>query len=295
MYSTFAWFFALISRCDMIPAGTGTGSVRGTMIRIIQKPTDTPDDNSTGMVAAELTRMGAPWQYLDLDEIDPFAGTPAGDLIWVCGMRQDTASFELLNILALENRVVNSPDSIAACASKARTTGMLLKAGVFTPDTVFTSSPAAAESFLERHGKIVYKPLYGFDGNGIFPLTSPGDLPDPPWYLQEYIENDRDFRIFVIDGEAVGAIERRSDGFAHNIHQGGSGRAVAISPEMAEIAGGAARAIGIDYCGVDLLIHDGGYTVLEVNGTPNWHCMNVPIPRLIARYLVEAEKVFRSR
>lgn len=265
------------------------------MIRIIQKPTDTPEDNSTGMVADELTRLGARWRYLDLEGMDPFAGDPAGDLVWVCGMRQDPASFELLNILALENRVVNSPDAIATCASKARTTGLLLKAGVPTPDTMFSSSLAAAESFIERHGTVVYKPLYGYDGNGIFPLTSTGELPDPPYYLQEYIENDRDFRIFVIDGEAVGAIERRSDGFAHNIHQGGSGRAVPISPEMAAIAGDAARAIGIDYCGVDLLMHEGGYTVLEVNGTPNWHCMGVPIPRYLARYLVEAERDCRGR
>jgi tetrahydromethanopterin:alpha-L-glutamate ligase len=260
------------------------------MIHIIQKPTDTPDDNSTAMVAAELTRMGAAWRYLDLACLDPYSGPIRDDLIWVCGMRQDQASFELLNILAIENRVVNAPDAIATCASKARTTGLLLKSGVPTPDTLFTSSRAAADSFIERHGRVVYKPLYGYDGNGIFPLTSTEELPAPPYYLQEYIENDRDFRIFVLDGEAIGAIERRSDGFAHNIHQGGSGRAVAISPEMAEIAGAAACAIGIDYCGVDLLIHEGNYTVLEVNGTPNWHCMGVPIPRFIARYLIEQEK-----
>jgi tetrahydromethanopterin:alpha-L-glutamate ligase len=265
------------------------------MIRIIRKPTDTPDDDSTGMVAAELSRMGAPWGYLDLESVDPFAGDLAGELIWVCGIRQDPASFEMLNILATENRVVNSPDAIATCASKARTTGLLLKSGVKTPDTLFTSSRSTAESFIERHGTVVYKPLYGYDGNGIFPLASAGELPDPPFYLQEYIENDRDFRIFVIEGKAVGAIERRSDGFAHNIHQGGSGRAVTISPEMAEIAGAAARAIGIDYCGVDLLMHGGGYTVLEVNGTPNWHCMGVPIPEFVARYLIETEKAYRRR
>lgn len=265
------------------------GAWHTDMIHIIQKPTDTPDDNSTGMVAAELTRLGASWRSLDLERIDPFAGGLRGELIWVCGMRQDPASFELLNILAMDNRVVNAPDAIATCASKARTTGLLLKAGVATPDTLFTSSLSAAELFIERHGTVVYKPLYGYDGNGIFPLTSAEALPAPPFYLQEYIENDRDFRVFVIDGNAVGAIERRSDGFAHNIHQGGSGRAVPVSPAMAAIAGAAAHAIGIDYCGVDLLMHEGGYTVLEVNGTPNWHCMEAPIPRLLARYLVEQE------
>ncbi|HJK26780.1 MAG TPA: RimK family alpha-L-glutamate ligase, partial [Methanocorpusculum sp.] len=103
--------------------------------------------------------------------------------------------------------------------------------------------------------------------------------------------NDRDYRIFVIGNKAVGAIKRESAHLTHNIHQGGSGCAVEISPEMREAAESAAEAVGIDYCGVDLLpLDDGGFTVLEVNGTPNWHCMKAPIPRLLAEYLVEQEK-----
>ena len=53
-----------------------------------------------------------------------------------------------------------------------------------------------------------------------------------------------------------------------------------------DVAGAAARAIGIDYCGVDLLEQGNSYTVLEVNGTPNWHCMEAPIPDLLADYLI---------
>ena len=79
-----------------------------------------------------------------------------------------------------------------------------------------------------------------------------------------------------------------------NIHQGGTGCAVEIPKEMAEAAEAAARAVNIDYCGVDLLpTEDGGYTCLEVNGTLNWHCMTAPIPRLLAEYLVEQDKLSR--
>ena len=91
----------------------------------------------------------------------------------------------------------------------------------------------------------------------------------------------------MIDGEAVGAIMRRSDSLTHNIHQGGCGTSVAVDADMEDIAVKAAESVGVDYGGVDLLIHESSYTVLEVNGTPNWHCMDAPIPRLLAEYLVK--------
>ena len=60
---------------------------------------------------------------------------------------------------------------------------------------------------------------------------------------------------------------------------------------MASIAEQAAEAVGITYCGVDLLpTEDDGYTVLEVNGTPNWHCMSAPIWQYLAEYLAEQKK-----
>ena len=140
--------------------------------------------------------------------------------------------------------------------------------------------------------KAVITPNYGFDGNRIYLLNSVDQITEAAtYYVQEYVRNDRDYRIFVIGNKAVGAIKRGSDHLTHNIHQGGSGCAVEISPEMREATESAAEAVGIDYCGVDLLsLDDGGFTVLEVNGTSNWHCMKAPIPRLLAEYLVEQEK-----
>jgi len=260
------------------------------MIRIIPKPTDTSGDNSTAMVASSLGSMGVPFEFLDIRSIDPFGCNISNDVIWVCGMGQDPFEFAVLSVLSLENRVVNSPHAIATCASKAETSGLLMKDRVKTPRTMFTHSREAVDTFLREEGQAVIKPLYGFDGNGIRLVTPESNLGEPPYYIQEYIPNDRDFRVFVINGEAVGAIERVSDTLTHNIHQGGAGRAVSIDDEMHEIAEMAAKAIGIDYCGVDLLVDSESYTVLEVNGTPNWHCMEAPIPRLIAEYLVDLDR-----
>jgi len=263
------------------------------MIAIVPKPTDTAGDNSTSMVTGELKKSGISPVFLNLDEIDPFSANIHGMVIWVCGLRQDDHQYEVLNALSVTNRVINSPAAIFTCASKVKTSALLLKSGIRSPDTFFASSKKLAGEFIGRVGKVVYKPVYGYDGNGIRLISSPHELGDGPYYLQEFIQNDRDYRIFVIEGKAVGAIIRQSDSLAHNIHQGGLGKPADISRDMDEIAGAAADAVGVDYGGVDLLEDGDGYTVLEVNGTPNWHCMSAPIPRLLADYIIRQERVNR--
>lgn len=263
------------------------------MIHIVPKPTDTPHDNSTAMVAREITRRGGSYALIDLSDIDPFSTGISGSLIWVCGLTQDEVQFEVINALSVENRVINSPLAIFTCASKVKTSTLLVQKGIPTPETCFTRSKETASAFLSRHGRIVSKPVYGYDGHGIVLVGSPDDLGPPPYYLQEYVPNDRDFRVFVIDGEAVGAIERVSDTLAHNIHQGGTGRSIEIDTRMADLAVAAARAVGVDYGGVDLLRRGDDYCVLEVNGTPNWHCMGVNIPAILAEYLLEQERMIK--
>lgn len=245
-----------------------------------------------------LQKMGEPFKILDLTTVDPFNLPISGETVWACGIKQDGTQFELLKALELDNRVINSPEAIANCASKVTTTALLIKNGAPSPATCFTNSKDAVQKFLREHnGKAVYKPVYGYDGNGIYLFTSVDEIKEaPPYYVQEYVKNDRDYRIFVIDGKAVGAIMRKSDTLTHNIHQGGCGKAIEKIPDdMSLAAESAAEALNIDYCGVDLLpLEDGGYTVLEVNGTPNWHCMTAPIPRLLAEYLVSQRKYERK-
>jgi ribosomal protein S6--L-glutamate ligase len=263
------------------------------MITIIPKPTDTAGDDSTSMVAKELTKAGAAYKFINPDSIDPLSDPCSGELIWVCGLRQDDHQFEVINALSVDNLVINSPDSIFTCASKVKTSALLLKKRIRTPETLFTASAEIAGHFIEKHGRVVYKPVYGYDGNGIRLIKTAGELGPGPYYLQEYVPNDRDYRVFVINGKSVGAIVRRSDSLAHNIHQGGIGIPVEVDPDMDSIAGDAAMAVGVDYGGVDLLKDEDGYTVLEVNGTPNWHCMSAPIPGLLAEYLIAKQQQSR--
>lgn len=263
------------------------------MIFIVPKPTDTPDDNSTAAVEREITRLGGKFRCIDLDTVDPFANEIQGCLIWICGLRQDQHQFEVVNALSINNLVINSPASIFTCASKVMTSALLEKHGIPTPKTLFTASESIAAEFISARGSVVTKPVYGYDGHDIRLISSVRELGEFPYYLQEYVPNDRDFRVFVIDGKAVGAIARVSDSLAHNIHQGGTGKPYEMDEVMMEIAGAAAEAVGVDYGGVDLLHYRDGYCVLEVNGTPNWHCMAAPIPRLLASYLLERERSYR--
>lgn len=260
------------------------------MLTIIPKPTDIPSDNSTRMVMDELDRMGYPYKIRFLEAIDPFSDDLSNETIWICGIRQNGHNFESLQALSLKNRIINSPEAIVTCASKVMTSALLIKNNVPTPKTFFTESKIIAGNFIKKFSRAVSKPVYGFDGVGIHLVEKMNDLGDPPYYLQEYIPNDRDFRVFVISNRAVGAIMRVSSHLTHNIHQGGCGFAIEIPEEMERIAVQAAKCVGVDYGGVDLLCYNGSYTVLEVNGTPNWHCMQAPIPKFLAEYLISQVK-----
>src|SRR3989442_7130860 len=77
----------------------------------------------------------------------------------------------------------------------------------------------------------------------------------------------------VVGGGGLGAIGRSAPAPAWktNLARGGRARAVTLAPERAELALTAARAVGAEYAGVDLLpAPDGTVYVVEVNGIPRW-------------------------
>jgi ribosomal protein S6--L-glutamate ligase len=92
------------------------------------------------------------------------------------------------------------------------------------------------------------------------------------YYLQRTVDHEgRDYRVFVLGGRVLGAIERRADGWRTNIARGGEPRAARLPDHWAALAIRAAAAVGAEYAGVDLLpARDGTLYVLEVNGIPGW-------------------------
>ena len=56
--------------------------------------------------------------------------------------------------------------------------------------------------------------------------------------------------------------------FRSNIHRGGTAEKVKITPQERTTAVGAAKAMGLNFCGVDMLRSNHGPVVMEVNSSP---------------------------
>jgi glutathione synthase/RimK-type ligase-like ATP-grasp enzyme len=163
----------------------------------------------------------------------------------------------------LEDRaiaVMNSPRAIERCVDKFYTSALLHEAGLATPETIVCERIDDAMAAVREMGDvIVFRAL---------------DLARAVFYVQRVVEHAGcDVRAFVVGNEIVAAIERRArdGGWRTNISLGGEARSIELPPAWSAIALKAARAVGADYAGVDLLpAQDGTVHVLEVNGIPGW-------------------------
>ncbi|MBU8858610.1 MULTISPECIES: RimK family alpha-L-glutamate ligase [unclassified Micromonospora] len=177
--------------------------------------------------------------------------------------------------------VLNTADTVALCGDKYRTSVALRDAGLPSPATALALTPEAALNALEALGyPAVIKPRVGSWGRLVTRvrdretaeavLEHVAALPSPDAhivYLQQFVAGpDRDIRIVVIGGEAMGATYRRAAGWRHNVARGAGVTACPLTPELAGLAEAAARAVGADIAGVDLVEDtDGRLYVLEVN------------------------------
>jgi tetrahydromethanopterin:alpha-L-glutamate ligase len=182
--------------------------------------------------------------------------------------------------------VYNDARAIERSVDKAMTSFLLHRAGVPTPPTWATEDAAAAKRAvirsLARGGELVAKPLFGSQGNGLrrldeVPAAAP--MQGGVAYLQRWVppsgEGYRDWRVLVIGDRAVAAMRRESEFWITNVAQGAQPCPEdPTRPENADLARWAveaARALGMDYAGIDLMRDGEGQTwVIEVNGIPAW-------------------------
>jgi len=203
--------------------------------------------------------------------------------------------------------VYNDARAIERCVDKAMTSLLLHAAGIPTPPTWALESSANAQRIVMRESAaghaLVLKPLFGSQGKGLQrvgrvdgsfhplpPLAGPyGSLA----YLQRFVELATepgfDWRVLVIGGRAVAAMRRVSAGWVHNVALGARGERAALTPELARIAQDAARALDVDYAGVDVMpsAHGPALQVLEVNGVAAWQGLQRVTDFNIARALVD--------
>lgn len=180
--------------------------------------------------------------------------------------------------------VVNGPQAIERCVDKSMTSFLLHRAGLPTPPTWVTQSEDEARVLCDREAacghRTVLKPLFGAQGRGLRLLEGSAEIPPPDemggvYYLQRFMGATdggwRDFRVFVVGGRAIAAMQRQGAGWITNIGQGGRAEAAAAEGTLAALAVAAAEAVGAAHAGVDLIpAADGSWSILEVNSMPAW-------------------------
>lgn len=188
--------------------------------------------------------------------------------------------FDLL--LELEDAgiiVVNPPSAIQLAANKHRSYWRLSRGGLPLPETLVTGNTVDAQEFIQRHGRVVAKPIFGYKGIGVELIHEKGasrleELIQQRGvvYLQEYIAHGgRDIRAFVVNNTVVGAVYRvapRGE-WVSNLSQGGTPQPCTLTEEQEHMAVRAATTLGAVYAGVDLIEDENNTYVLEVNATPS--------------------------
>lgn len=182
-------------------------------------------------------------------------------------------------------RVVNRAAPIGLARDKMRCLQVLSSHGIPTPRTAMIRHPRQVGPALQQVGgpPVVLKLIQGSQGIGVILLESVDAVEsvlDTLWSLgqviliQEFVRESkgRDLRALVLGGRVLVAMRRqaRAGEFRANIHRGGTGTIVHLDDAHERIAAEAARQVGLDVAGVDMLEADEGPRVMEVNASPGF-------------------------
>lgn len=178
---------------------------------------------------------------------------------------------------------VNTAQVADICGNKLQTTSALATAGIPTPRTLVAYTPESALEAIESLGyPVVLKPAVGSWGRLLSKVNDReaaeailehkqvlGTYHHSIFYIQEYIPKpQRDIRAFVVGGETICAIYRRSEHWITNTARGGQASVCPVTPELDDLCVRAARAVGGGVVAIDLLEDpERGLLVNEVNYT----------------------------
>ena len=186
--------------------------------------------------------------------------------------------FEMMGVYPLNESV-----AISRSRDKLRSHQLLARRGIGLPVTVFAHSTSRAEEIVEMLGgaPVVIKLLEGTQGIGVVLGETTGAAKSmiqafgglkANILVQEFIKESggSDIRSLVVGDKVVASMMRKgSEGeFRSNLHRGGSAQAVKITPEERSTAVRAAKIMGLNVCGVDMLRSNHGPVVMEVNSSP---------------------------
>lgn len=186
--------------------------------------------------------------------------------------------FEMMGVFPLNESV-----AIGRSRDKLRSMQLLAREGIGLPVTTFAHDPKQTEEVLALAGgsPLVIKLLEGTQGIGVVLADTDRSAKSVieafrgagvNILVQEFIKEagGTDIRALVVGNRVVAAMQRKgAEGeFRSNLHRGGSAQAIKISAVERATAVKAAKAMGLNVCGVDMLRANHGPVVMEVNSSP---------------------------
>jgi len=178
---------------------------------------------------------------------------------------------------------VNTSAAISRSRDKLRSLQILAGAGIDMPATGFGHATRDVDGLLETVGgaPLVVKLLEGTQGKGVVLAETRKSAEsvigafrqlDANFIVQKFIAEagGSDIRAFVVGNRVVAAMMRTAPPgeFRSNVHQGGTVQNIKLTPKERGLALRAARAMGLNVAGVDLIRSDDGPLLLEINSSP---------------------------
>ena len=204
--------------------------------------------------------------------------------------------FESMNV-----RVLATARGIARSRDKLRCLQVLVNAGIDVPRTVMVSRGANPTALIEEVGGVpcIIKLLKGTQGVGVMIAGSVAEVKaivrtfwglGEDVCLQELVKESRgrDIRAFVVGDKVIASMRRsaKPGEFRSNIHRGGTGRSEDIERSYAETALKAAKVVGLEVCGVDILEGSSGPRVIEINSSPGFEGLERATGRDVAQAII---------
>lgn len=186
--------------------------------------------------------------------------------------------FEMMGVFPLNESV-----AISRSRDKLRSLQLLSRKGIGMPVTGFAHAPDEIPDLIDMVGgaPLVIKLLEGTQGIGVV-LAETRKVAESVIeaflglkaniLIQEYIAEagGADIRCFVVGDKVVAAMKRQAKAgeFRSNLHRGGTASLIKITPEERTMAVRAARIMGLNVAGVDLIRSRRGPLIMEVNSSP---------------------------
>jgi ribosomal protein S6--L-glutamate ligase len=205
--------------------------------------------------------------------------------------------FEMMGVYPLNESV-----ALTRSRDKLRSLQLLAKHGIGLPVTSFAHSPDDIDDLLNIVGgaPAVIKVLQGTQGLGVV-LAETKQAAESVIQafmglkehilVQEFIKEagGSDIRCFVVGGKVIASMKRqgKEGEFRSNLHRGGSAALVRITPEERSTALRAAKIMGLNVCGVDILRSNHGPVVMEVNSSPGLEGIEAASGKDIAGQIIQ--------